>query len=120
MGQPRYDATRNQYVYGDGPDDDVLQAVDGAITHVGGTHALTKGSAGAYTLTPPTAGEEGTRIFLVSRSAFAHVVTLTEGLGGKGAAFDVMTFAAVGDGIELQADNLHWVPVGAPYGVVIS
>jgi hypothetical protein len=119
MGQPRYDASRNQYVYGDGPDDDILQATDGAITHVGGTHPLTKGSIGAYTLSAPTAGEEGTRIFIVSRTAFAHVVTVAGGLGGN-AADDVLTFAKVGDGIELQADNLHWVPTGAPYGVVIS
>lgn len=115
----RYDPVRNQYVYGAGPDDDTVQAVDGAITHVDGTHALTKGSIGAYTLAPPTAGEEGMRIFLVSRSAFAHVVTVTGGLGGN-AGDDVLTFAKVGDGIELQADGLFWVPTGAPYGVVIS
>lgn len=119
MGQPRYDATKNQYIYGANPDDDVLNAVDGAVTHADGVHALTKGSAGAYTLSVPTAGEEGTRILIVSRSAFAHVVTVAGGLGGN-AADDVLTFAKVGDAIELLADNLHWVPTGAPYGVVIS
>lgn len=119
MGQPRYDATRNQYVYGDGPDDDTAQLVDGAITHVGGTHALTKAGVGAYTLAVPTAGEEGMRILIVSRTAFAHVVTVAGGLGGN-AADNVLTFAKVGDTIELQADNLFWVPVAAPYGVVIS
>jgi len=119
MGQPRYDATRNQYVYGDGPDDDIAQAVDGAITHVDGTHALTKGSAGAYTLAAPTADKEGMRILIVARTAFAHVVTVAAGLGGN-AADNVLTFAKVGDSIELQADNLFWVPTGAPYGVVIS
>lgn len=116
---PRYDAVKNQYVYGQGPDDDVANAIDGAITHAGGTHVLTKGSVGAFTLSAPTADEEGVRILIVSRTAFAHVVTVAGGLGGN-AADDVLTFAKVGDGIELQADNLHWVPVGAPYGVVIS
>jgi hypothetical protein len=115
----RYDATKNQYVYGDGPDDDLLEAVSGAIAHVGGTHAITKAGVYVGTLSVPTAGEEGMRIFVVSRTAFAHTVTVTGGLGGN-AADDLITFAKVGDGIELQADNLRWVPTGAPYGVVIS
>jgi hypothetical protein len=119
MGQPRYDSARNQYVYGAGPDDDTAQLVDGAITHIDGTHALTKASAGAYTLAAPTADKEGMRLFIVSRTAFAHVVTVAGGLGGN-AADDVITFNKVGGGIEVQADNLHWVPVGAGYDVVIS
>lgn len=119
MDQPRYDSVKNQYVFGPGPSDDTLQPVDGAITHAQGVHALTKGSIGAYTLAPPTADEEGIRILVVSRTAFAHVLTVTGGLGGN-AADDVLTYAKVGDNIELLADNLHWVPVGAPYGVVIS
>ena len=116
----RYDPIRNQYVYGDGPDDDTLEAADGAIAHVGGTHALTKAGVAAMTLTPPTAGEEGMRLFIVSRSANAHTVTITEGLAGLGAGQDLMTFPAIGDNITLQADNLHWVCVGAPRGVTIA
>jgi hypothetical protein len=121
MGQPRYDSTRNQYVSGSGDGGDVtLQPIDGAITHVDGTHRLTKGSVGAYTLAAPTADKQGMRIFVVSGSAFAHVVTVTGGLGGV-AADDVLTYAAkAGSGIELQADNLFWVPTGAGYGVVIT
>ncbi|MEO8680283.1 MAG: hypothetical protein ABI665_14630 [Vicinamibacterales bacterium] len=119
MGQPRYDAARNQYIYGAGPDDDTAQLVDGAITHVDGVHALTKAGVGAYTLAAPTADKEGMRILIVSRTAFAHVVTVAGGLGGN-AGDDVLTFAKVGDNIELLADGLFWVPVGAPYGVVIS
>jgi hypothetical protein len=119
MTQPRYDATLNQYVYGDSPDSDVAQLIDGAITHVEGVHALTKATPGAYTLAAPTAAEEGMRLSIVSRTAQAHVLTVTGGLGGN-AADDVLTFAKVGDGIDLLADNLKWVPSGAPYGVVIS
>lgn len=119
MGQPRYDANRNQMVRGDS-DADVAYAANGALTIADGVHAITKGSAAAMTLAPPAAGDDGIRMVITARTAFAHTVTITEGLGGKGAAFDVMTFAAVGDTIELLADNLHWVPVGAPYGVVIS
>jgi len=121
MGQPRYDATRNQYV----PEEadlaaTTLYAANGAITLTAGVAAITKGSAAAMTLAPPTVAEQGMQITITGRTAFAHTVTITEGLGGKGAAFDVMTFAAVGDSITLLADNLHWVPVAAPYGVVIS
>ncbi len=72
------------------------------------------------TLAAPTAADEGVRLVIIARTAFAHTVTIAAGVGGKGAAFDVLTFAAVGDCIELVADNLVWVPVGAPYGVVIS
>jgi len=123
MGQPRYDKTRNQYVYGDSPSSDAANLVDGAITHADGVHALTKATTGVFTLTPPTAGEEGMRMVIVSRTAPAvqgHGLTITEGLGGKGAGFTVITFVAVGDSIELLADNLHWVPVGAPYGCAIT
>lgn len=118
---PRYSASRNRYVAErPGGDTATLYAANGAITVADGVHAITKGSAAAMTLAPPTVNDEGMEITITARTAFAHTVTITEGLGGKGAAFDVMTFAAVGDSIRLLADNLHWVPVAAPYGVVIS
>lgn len=116
---PRYDPVKNQYVY-DAYGPAMVYTANGAIQHSDGVHAIAKTSAAAMTLTPPTAGEEGMRIVLTARTAFAHTVTIAEGVGGKGGSFDVMTFAAVGDGITLLADNLHWVPLGAAYGVVIS
>jgi hypothetical protein len=119
MGDARYDSTLNRYVGGPDATEVTLQPIDGAITHVPGKHALTKGSIGAYTLSVPTAAEAGTRLCIVSRTAFAHVLTVAGGLGGN-AADNVLTFAKVGDNIELEADGLFWVPVGAPYGVVIS
>ena len=118
---PRYSASRNQYVHsGSSGETASLYAANGAIAHVDGVHAITKTSAAAMTLAPPVAADEGMRIVITARTAFAHTVTITEGIGGKGAAFDVITFAAVGDTIELLADNLHWVPVGAGYGVTIA
>lgn len=119
---PRYSGTRNQFVQ-PSPGSEagaLLYAANGAIALVDGVHAITKGSAAVMTLAPPAAADEGMRIVIVARTAFAHTVTITEGLGGRGAAFDVMTFAAVGDSIELLADALHWVPTGAPFGVVIA
>lgn len=116
-----YDATRNAYVFGPGPDDDSIYTANGPIVPRAGVHAIAKtGSAAAMTLAPPTADMEGMRMIIVARTAFAHTVTYTEGLGGKGSAFDVFTFAAVGDSIELLADNLHWIPTGAPYGVTVA
>ncbi len=118
---PRYDPVRNQYVTGPGGDAGVaLYPANGAISPSGSTHALTKTSAGAFTLVPPGAGDDGLVLRITARTAFAHTVTITEGLGGRGGAFVKLTFAAVGDCIELLADNAHWIPVGTPFGVVIS
>lgn len=112
----RYSALRNQMVRSS---DVALYAANGAIAINDGVAAITKGSAAAMTLAAPAAGDEGTVLTIVGRTAFAHTVTITEGIGGKGASFDVITFAAVGDSITLLADNLHWVPVGS-YGVSIG
>ncbi|MEP7304209.1 MAG: hypothetical protein ABJA98_01700 [Acidobacteriota bacterium] len=114
---PRWNSTTNQYVRGE---DLALYLVDGPIAVVDGVHELAKPSAGAFTLAPPAAGDDAMLLTLTAKTAFAHTVTITEGIGGKGAAFDVITFAAVGDTISLRAVNQHWVPVGAPYGAVIA
>jgi hypothetical protein len=119
MGQPRYDPARNMMIRGDS-DADVAYAANGAIAIRHGVHAITKSSAAAMTLAPPTAADDGIEVTITARTAFAHTVTITEGLGGKGTNFDTLTFAAVGDTIRLLADNQHWVPVSAPYGVVVS
>jgi hypothetical protein len=120
MADARFDATRNQYVAGNDPADDVAYTANGAIAHTPGVHAIAKaGSLAAMTLSAPTAAEEGTRIIIRARTAFAHTVTVAGGLGGN-AGDDVITFAKVGDSIELLADALTWAPVSAPYGAVIS
>ena len=113
----RYNSSKNQYVRGD---DVATYAANGAIAVADGIAAITKGSAAAMTLAPPAAGDDGMLLTITAETGFAHTVTITEGLGGKGASFDVITFAAVGDSITLRAVNQHWVPVGAPYGAVIS
>lgn len=116
---PRFNATRNQMVRGGGEDESVYTA-NGAIEKTDGVHAIAKTSEAAMTLEAPTADEDGLRLVITARTAFAHTVVIAAGIGGKGAAFDTLTFAAVGDTIQLLADNGKWVPVGAPYGVVIS
>lgn len=113
----RYDGTRNQFVRGL---DTFVYTADGAITITDGVHRVAKTSAAAMTLAAPAAADEGCVVVLTAGTAFAHVVTISEGIGGKGGSFDQITFAAVGDTISLRATNQHWVPAGAPYGAVIS
>ena len=121
MPQPRYNPATNSFVAPAGAGvPATLYAANGAIAITDGVHAITKTSAAAMTLAPPAAGDEGTRLVITARTAFAHTVVITEGIGGKGGSFDTLTFAAVGDSIHLVADNLHWVPTAAPYGVVVS
>lgn len=96
-------------------------SADGAIAHNDGLHKLTKGSAGAYTLSAPTAGEEGAILYITADTAFAHVVTVTGGIGGVGAAADVGTFGgAIGDGFAVIASNLTWHLIGAPRNVTFA
>lgn len=114
---PRYASLRNQFVRGE---DTQAYTADGAIAIRDGVHAIAKTSAAAMTLAAPAAGDAGTQITVVARTAFAHTLTVSGGIGGKGASFDVVTFAAVGDSITLIADNLVWVPMGAPYGATIA
>ena len=90
-------------------------ASDGAIAIANGTALLTKGSAGAYTLAAPTAAQAGTRLRIISQTAYAHVITATDLIddGVTGGAKDTATFAAfAGAAIELEAVNLKWAVVG--------
>ena len=113
----RYNPTTNKMVRGD---ELSTYLANGAITVQDGVAVISKTSAAAMTLAPPGAGDEGMLLTITAGTAFAHTVTITEGIGGKGASFDVITFAAVGDSITLRAVNLHWVPIGAPYGATIA
>lgn len=115
----RYSGTLNRYVAGNDPAADTAYTANGAIAIAEGVHAIAKTSAAVMTLAAPAAADEGMRMIITARTAFAHTVTVAGGLGGN-AADDVITFAKVGDSIELLADNLLWRPVSAPYGAVIS
>jgi hypothetical protein len=113
----RYNATTNQMVRGDAL---ATYLANGAITVEDGVAVISKTSAAAMTLAPPAAGDDGMLLTITAGTAFAHTVTITEGLGAKGGNFDIITFAAVGDSITLRAVNAHWVPIGAPYGATIA
>lgn len=77
------------------------------ITQKTGTVMLTKGSAGAWTLAAPTATtDDGDVLTLIAGTAFAHTVTTPSNKvnGNK----HIVTFAAVGDSIELEAYQGVW------------
>lgn len=83
-----------------------------AITVSSGIHIITKGTAAAMTLAPPTAGQAGTWMLVCSSTAAAHTVAVTEGYGGGGASFVTATFAAKPTaGFLLVAAALHWQSV---------
>jgi len=87
-----------------------VASADGAITIKEGVVIITKGSAAALTLAAPTAGDDdGKELTIRSTTAFAHTVTIANGLAGAGASADVGTFgAAASNGVDLYAYHGAW------------
>jgi len=86
-----------------------VYATDGAISGLGGMAVLTKTSIGAYTLAAPSG--DGIILTILSRSAFAHVVTATGLLddGVTGGSKNTLTFAAfAGANAQLQSYGGKW------------
>jgi hypothetical protein len=89
-------------------------AVNGAIAQKEGTVTISKGSAGAFSLADPVSGtqvggvgDDGRILRIVSKTAFAHVITITGGL--QGGALNTSTFAAAaGSTLELEAIAGKW------------
>ena len=91
--------------------DSVVNAVaSAAIAIQPGTVTLGSGGALAMTLaTPATPGDEGKRIFVVAVTAHAHtIVTAANVIKNANASGDTLTFAHVGDGVELEALGGLW------------
>jgi hypothetical protein len=105
-----------------------VMSADGAITIKSGKVIITKGSALAATLAAPTAGllatggDDGKELEIYSTTAFAHTVTIANGLAGAGASADVGTFgAAAANRVTLQAYNGAWyLSGGAAVGVTFA
>ena len=73
---------------------------------------LTKGSAQAMTLAVPSKAATGVFLHIVSRTAYAHTVTYTEGFQADTTSSDVATFAAKsGANLLLRAVDGAWVCV---------
>lgn len=98
---------RGRHIFADGVGGGARPyAADGVLSPSGGTHFLTKAGIGAYVLGAPAS--DGIHINVVSRTAFAHVVTATGLLDdgtavaskntGTFAAFPGASFSAVSGG----------------------
>lgn len=89
-------------------------AANAAITQKEGTVTISKGSAGAFSLADPVSGtqvggvgDDGRILRIVSKTAFAHVLTIAGGIAG-GALNTVTLGGAIGDTVELQAIAGKW------------
>lgn len=85
-----------------------IASADGAIQSLaGGMLIITKGTAAALTLAAQPV--DGARLVILSTTAAAHTVTVTNGIGGAGSGSDVGTFgAAIGNGVTLISYNGYW------------
>jgi hypothetical protein len=72
------------------------------------------------TLAAPTAAQDGTLIYVVAETAHAH--TLTTPASGLYGTKHIVTFAAIGDGVELEAVGGTWMvrSLAGPTPAVIS
>lgn len=109
----------NQNV-GAGTDQYSEDSSSGGIPVTSGTYALLGSGAQAMTLAAPTAGQDGTRIYVVAGTAHAH--TITTPAAAINGTHHIVTFAAIGDGVELEAVNGIWVTrsVSGPTPAVVS
>ena len=78
----------------------------GAIPVASGCAGIGSAGALAMTLAAPTALQDGTDLFITAETAHAH--TITTPANGINGAKHVVTFAAQGDGVELEAVGGVW------------
>jgi hypothetical protein len=90
-----------------------VASANGAILIKDGVVTITKGSACALTLAAPIAGADDFRVLhIMATTAYAHTVTIANGLSGAGEDADVGTFGgAVADRLSLVAYNGAWYPL---------
>lgn len=96
-----------------------------AIPDMDTVFVITKGSACAMTLADPAVADNGTILYFISTTAFAHTVDNTAGSGFNGGTHKVATLdAQVDAGFALVADGGKWYVVPGkridPKVVVVS
>ena len=96
-----------------------------AVSYTGSTDALDitrgdihilarSGGVNAATLADPADGDEGRTIWIKNGEAQANTVTISNGLGGSGGSYDVLTFtAAVASNCTLRAYGSSWYLTGS-------
>ena len=79
---------------------------NGAIAPATEVATISKGTAAAMTLAAPGASKVGKRLLIISKTAAAHVITIT----GLDSTENTLTFAAaIGESVELYAQTaLLW------------
>ena len=80
----------------------------------GDLHILNRsGGVDAATLADPADEDEGRVIWIMNGAAQANTITITNGLGGSGGSYDVLTFTNVtAANVTLRAYNSKWYLVG--------
>jgi hypothetical protein len=102
---------RGRHIFPDGRHSRITDiAADGTVAAgSSGIYTISKAGVCAITLAVPTGMPDGTEIEFRSKTANAHVVTVTGGFGGTGATRDVATFTAeVGAGFMAVVINALW------------
>jgi hypothetical protein len=91
----------------------------GAVPLITGTYSINAAAAVQVTLAAPTTpAQDGTTIFVTAGTAHAHTVkTAANGING---AKDTVTFAAVGDGVELESVAGGWIVRSLVGGAALS
>jgi hypothetical protein len=72
------------------------------------------GGVNATTLADPTAFDDGRVIWIANGTTQANTITITNGLGGSGASYDILTFTnVVAANVTLRAYGGSWYLVGS-------
>ncbi len=81
----------------------------GAITKEPGVHTIAKAGVAAMTLKAPVADDEGIQLLIISKTAYAHTVTLDSGTFNNETHSEVLVFGgAIGDCIVLEVVGGYW------------
>lgn len=96
-----------------------VDAADGTVAIKDGQIVITKATAIALTLAPPTAGlptaatpgDDGKILRITSATAVAHVITCSQGFNAKGSSGTATFGLAKGNGMVLMAYQGQWYNV---------
>lgn len=114
MGSPTNAYIRSKPNYDREPANEYTGATDAIDISRGDLHILNRsGGVNAATLADPADTDEGRVIWIKNGTTQANTITITNGLGGSGASYDVLTFTnVVAANVSLRAYNQKWYMVG--------
>jgi len=97
-------------------------ATDAIDISRGDVHVINRsGAVNATTLADPdSVKDEGRIVWIVNGTTQANTITITNGLGGSGSSYDVLTFTNVAAAnVTLRAYGGKWYLTGQ-YGITVS